>query len=231
VLTGSRGGMIAWMVALTIIPLTMSLSPGRLAGVIGLLGLSAVLVAAYVPDRIVERLGSTTTSVETRSLGGRFRLWKAGIHAFAHRPVMGYGVGSYKMAITPEVGDDALVAHNSYLSVLVEEGMVGLILYMTMLFSVVSAVRHLPRLERRFGLVLLTTLGTAMLPLTWEDQKQVWFITAVMIGMASLGRRPSASVGRADAVDAPRARPVAVEAVQRAMARGPRIEGELGAGG
>jgi O-antigen ligase len=144
---------------------------------------------------------------------------------------MGYGVGSYKMAITPEVGDDALVAHNSYLSVLVEEGMVGLILYMTMLFSVVSAVRHLPRLERRFGLVLLTTLGTAMLPLTWEDQKQVWFITAVMIGMASLVRRPSASVGRAYAVDAPRARPVAVEAVQRAMARGPRIEGELGAGG
>jgi hypothetical protein len=57
---------------------------------------------------------------------------------------------------------------------------------MTMLLSVFFSVLRFPRLERRFGLVLLATLGTAMLPLTWEDQKAAWFIMAALIGMSSL---------------------------------------------
>jgi len=103
-LTGSRGGMIAWVVALSIIPLTMVLSPGRLAAVIGLLGICASLVIAYVPDKVVQRLGSTTSSVESVNFGGRFRLWVAGVHAFTRRPMLGYGVGSFKSAIcvTPD---------------------------------------------------------------------------------------------------------------------------------
>ena len=185
-LTGSRGAMIALMVSLLVIPLTMSLSPGRLVAAIGLLGLSGALVVAYVPDKIVERLSTTSASVEDLNLGGRFRLWQAGAHAFAARPVMGYGVGGFIRAITPELGSTALVAHNSFLSVLVEEGLVGLWLYMTMLLSVFFSVLRFPRLERRFGLVLLATLGTAMLPLTWEHQKAVWFIMAALIGMSSM---------------------------------------------
>jgi hypothetical protein len=68
----------------------------------------------------------------------------------------------------------------------VEEGIVGLFLYLTMLLSVFFSVLRFPRLERRFGLVLMATLGVAMLPLTWEDQKAVWFIMAALIGMSSL---------------------------------------------
>jgi O-antigen ligase len=185
-LTGSRGAMIALMVSLLIIPLTMSLSPGRLAAAIGLLGLSGALIVAYVPDKVVKRLSTTSSSVEGLNFGGRFTLWKAGVHAFAAKPVMGYGVGGFVRAITPEVGSEALVAHNSFLSVLVEEGLVGLWLYMTMLISVFFAVLRFPRLERRFGLVLMATLGTAMLPLTWEHQKAVWFIMAALIGMSAM---------------------------------------------
>ena len=81
----------------------------------------------------------------------------------------------------------SFLAHNSFISVLVEEGLVGLWLYLTMLFSVFSSILRLPRLERRFGLVLLATLVTAMLPLTWEDQKATWFImAAALIGMSAL---------------------------------------------
>ena len=57
-LTGSRGAMIALMVALLIIPITMSLSPGRLAAAIALICVSGALVIAYVPETIVERLST-----------------------------------------------------------------------------------------------------------------------------------------------------------------------------
>ena len=183
-LTGSRGAMIALMVALLIIPITMSLSPGRLAAAIALIGISGALVIAYVPDTIVERLSTTGSSVESLSLGGRFMLWRAGMHAFAYRPMMGYGVGAFKRAITPELGEQALVAHNSFISVLVEEGIVGLVLYLTMFLSVFFSVLRFHGLERRFGLLLMATLTVTMLPLTWEDQKAVWFVMAALIAMS-----------------------------------------------
>jgi O-antigen ligase len=205
-LTGSRGGMIAMMVALLVVPLTMKLSPRRLMAAILLLGLSGALVMAYVPDTLIERLSSTGQSLEGGSYGGRFKFWVAGVHAFTRQPLMGYGVGGFVSAITPELGSQALVAHNSFLSVLVEEGLVGLILYLSMLLSVFYCVLRFPAFERRFGLVLVMTLGTAMMPLTWEHEKAVWFVMAALVGMSILNTRratvwqrlpePVVSIGR-----------------------------------
>jgi O-antigen ligase len=194
-LTGSRGGLLATIVALTIVPLTMTkLSPGRLAAAIGMLALSGALAVAYVPTRVVERLATTGTEVEDLSLGGRFTLWRAGAKAFTQRPMTGYGVGAWRTAVAPILGPNPQVAHNSFLSVLVELGIVGLVLYLSMFVAVFLAVLNLPSLERRFGLVLLATLGVAMLPLSWEDQKTVWFILAALLGLA---RAPGAWMGRA----------------------------------
>lgn len=188
-LTGSRGGMLASLVALLVIPLTMKLSPGRIMAAVVFLGLSGVVVATYVPDRTVERLASTGQQLEGGTLGGRLQIWMAGVHAFTQRPLMGYGTSQFIQAITPELGSKALVAHNSFLSVLVEEGLVGLTLYMTMLLSVFYYVLHFPPLERRFGLILLATLATAMLPLAWEEKKVVWFVMAALVGMSGLKAR------------------------------------------
>ena len=182
-LTGSRGGMIVSMIALTIVPLTMTnLTPAKLATVSVVLGLSGALAAVYVPDKIVERLATTGSQVEELSFGGRFAIWIAGLRAFTQKPVVGYGTGAFRGAVAP-FGIDQ-VAHNSYLSVLVEEGMVGLVFYLLMFVAVFRAVLYLPRLERRFALVLLATLCVAMLPLTWEDRKAVWFVLAALLGLS-----------------------------------------------
>jgi O-antigen ligase len=184
-LTGSRGGMLATLVALTIVPLTMTrLTPARLATAICVLGLAGGLAVAFVPDKIVQRLSTTSTEVEDANFGGRFKLWVAGVHAFAQKPVFGYGTAGFKGAITPELGGSAQVAHNSFLSVLVEEGLVGLALYLTMIGSVFVTVLGLPKLERRFALILMATLMVAMLPLTWDDHKAVWFTLAALMGLA-----------------------------------------------
>lgn len=203
-LTGSRGGMLATIVALLIVPLSMTrLTPGRLATAIALLALAGTLAVVYVPDKIVQRLATTSSEVEELRLGGRFSIWVAGVKAFTQRPVMGYGTGGFKGAVRPY--GIMQVAHNSFLSVLVEQGLVGLLLYLGMLVAVFLAIRRLPRLERRFALVLLATLVVAMLPLTWEDNKVVWFVLPVLLGLARAERGvlPAARVERV------RARPAA----------------------
>jgi O-antigen ligase len=185
-LTGSRGGMLAALVGLLIVPLTMTrLSPGRLAMAITALGLSGALAIAYIPERTMERLASTGTEVEDLSVGGRFKLWRAGVIAFTEKPVMGWGTSGFITAVRPMLGVRSQVAHNSFLSLLVEQGIIGFLLYMAMLAAAFSAVLKLPRLERRFALVLMATLGTTMMPLTWEDQKSVWLVLAILVGFSA----------------------------------------------
>jgi O-antigen ligase len=114
------------------------------------------------------------------------------------------------------------VAHNSFLSVLVEHGIVGFLFYMGMFVAVVVSVLRLPLLERRFALVLLATLGVAMFPLTWEDRRPVWFVLAVLLGLSQTriaarpAGRPAPATGLTPAVGRRRggaipARPTAPE--------------------
>ncbi len=182
-LTGSRGGMLATIVALTIVPMTMTrLTPGRFWAALVMLVLAGGLAVAYVPDKIVQRLATTGAEVEGARLGGRLSIWVAGLNAFAQKPVAGYGTFGFKRAVR-EFGEGQ-VAHNSYLSVLVEEGLVGFLLFAWMFVAVFRATRRLPPLERRFALVLLATLWTAMLPLTWEDRKSVWIIMGTLVALS-----------------------------------------------
>jgi O-antigen ligase len=184
-LTASRGGMVAASVALMIVPLTMTkLSPGRLIAAVAMLAVSGVLAAVYIPDKIVQRLATTGTEVEDLSLGGRFKLWQAGLKALTERPLTGYGAGFWRQAVAPWLGPNPQVAHNSFLSVAVETGIVGLLLYLGMFFAVFLALMRLPSFERRFTLVLLATLMVAMLPLSWDDQKSVWFVLALLLGLS-----------------------------------------------
>jgi O-antigen ligase len=187
-LTGSRGGMIATIAALTIVPFTLSkLSPAKLAVGIALMLVSGWLVVSFTPDTLVERLGTTEGEVADGSFGGRFKLWHAGLRVYVNRPFLGWGTASFKPAITPLLGVRAQVAHNSFISVLVEQGLVGLLLYLTMFVLVFRAILTLPPLEKRFALVLMGTLVVALLPLTWEDRKSVWVVLAILLGLSKAG--------------------------------------------
>jgi O-antigen ligase len=197
-LTGSRGGMLATTVALLIVPLSViKLSPGRLTTAIVVLALCGAAAVAYIPETLIERFSTTGSELEGGRLGGRGKYWEAGWEAFKQRPIMGWGTSAFRKAITPMMGTAAVnVAHNSFLSVAVEEGIIGFLLYMAMMAAVFRSVLTLPKLERRFALVLLATLGAAMLPLTWEDRRVVWVILPVLFGFSQAYLVASGRIGR-----------------------------------
>lgn len=223
-LTGSRGGMVAATVALLIVPLSMTqLSPGRLVSAIALVGVAGALAVIYIPETLLQRLSTIGTELEGGRVGGRGKLWMAGLEAFRAHPLGGYGTGHYKSAITPILGQAAQVAHNSYISVLVEQGIVGFLLYMAMLVSVFHSVMKLRGFDRRFALVLVATLAVTMLPLTWEDRRAVWVVLALLMGF-SQARIALAGVARR--VPSP-AMPAAVARPARSRTVGSPILGNL----
>jgi O-antigen ligase len=183
-LTGSRGGMVAAMVGLSIVPLTLTqLSAGkRVLGTV-LICAGIAVVFAYTPTTLIERLASTGTDLSDAHVGGRGPIWAAGFKAFTQQPFFGYGTGMFKTAVNPYGINQ--VAHNAFLSVLVEQGMVGLLFYLAMFGLVFLSILNLRSFDRRFTLVLYATTIVAMLPLTWEDDKAVWFILGALIGLCN----------------------------------------------
>jgi O-antigen ligase len=188
-LTSSRGAMIASVVALLIVPVSMTqLSPGRIAAAVFLLFASGAAAITYIPANTWDRFHATAaeTAVGRGNLNSRLVVWKAGIRAFSERPILGYGTSGFNWAVRSQ-------SHNSYLSVLVEQGIVGFMLYSMMFIAVFVRIMRMPTMERRFGLVLLVTLGVAMLPLVWDDRKSVWVILGVLTALAAA--LPSRSAG------------------------------------
>ena len=183
-LTGSRGGMVASIIGLSIIPWTLTrISARNRALALILIMLSGVVAIRYVPTTLFQRFATTSSDIEEGKVGGRLKLWVAGVKAFTYKPIVGYGPTTFKRAIDPYLYQQSQVAHNSYLSVLVEEGLVGFILFMLMITSAFFTIMKLPQMNRRFALVLFGTLLITMLPLTWEDRKQVWVVLAILVGL------------------------------------------------
>jgi O-antigen ligase len=180
-----------------------------MAAIMLVLAVGAVSVA-FIPESSFQRFSSTKEEVEAGTMNGRLLIWTAGVHAFVQRPWLGWGAGSFDRTIVPWFGRPR-APHNSYLCILVEQGVVGFMVWITMYLIIFTQILKLPTMERRFALILLGTMAVAMLPLGWDDRKPVWFIAGVLVAFCVAIRNqqfPPAAVVHATPVipEAPAAR-------------------------
>lgn len=177
-LTGSRGAFIPAIAALLIVPLTLGAYRlrARLALGIALVVASGLLFRA-VPLASWQRLATATDEIQRGGFGHRGVIWKAGYEAFRERPVAGFGAGAFSYVVEPYLGD-ARAPHQTFLSVLVGQGVIGLALFLGMFVAALRPVRHLPPLERKLWFVLYVTLAIGLLPRTWEYKKPLWLLLA-----------------------------------------------------
>ena len=185
-LTSSRGGAIVTLIALLVIPLTMRHLdvPRRLAFwfMVGVGGLGAIYAAPLVIETVqssVQRLSSTASEVASGTLNERADIWEAGFKMFEDNTILGVGAGAFEQSVTPYAGLPK-IAHNTYISVLVELGPLGLILFLAALLAAALPLLRLAGPERAILLVLGVTLAVGLLPLTWEIRKVTWFVLVLM---------------------------------------------------
>jgi len=132
----------------------------------------------YVPQSSRDRLTTTSASIAERDLGGRAAIWRESIAVFSEDPLL--GVGSGALSTTIESGS---VAHNTFLSVLAELGMIGFLLFAVMLaVAVYQAIRQ-PKWHSRLWLTVLTVWLIGVSAQTWEHRKPTWlFLSLVVVG-------------------------------------------------
>lgn len=179
-LTGSRGSVLSALVGLSIIPLTL----GRLrlrtkVALYALVAASLLLASQVVPEASLARIASTRADIEAGYFGGRGAIWLAGLEVAREHPLVGVGAGGFEEAVEPTIHQE-MVAHNVFLSILVEDGLVGLVLFVAMVLATLVPLRHLPPPQRRFSTVLLLALAVGSLSLSWGHRKQFWFVLGVL---------------------------------------------------
>jgi O-antigen ligase len=190
-LTGSRGAMLATIVALSVIPWTLThLRRGvRIGAVVIMLG-AGVAAMLFVPAASFERLSTTRTEISQGTMNSRLEIWRRGLLAVPGRPLHGYGPAGWRPAVSHRFGVKG--AHNTFLAILVEEGFIGLLLYLGIFALVLKGILALPTFPRRVGLTLLATLVTALTPLDWDTRKPAWVLLALLVAFSEVpphGRR------------------------------------------
>lgn len=157
----------------------------RFAVVVLLAAALYFLLPIVQPLTSFQRLGTTPVELSEGDLNGRIAQWRQGLTAFVEHPVIGVGTDQYR-----SVNTLGKVAHNSYLSVLVELGLIGFVLFATILWIVVRHAWHLPRWDRNFWMTVLLVWAIGASTLTWEHRKTTWlFLTfAVATAAAVAGR-------------------------------------------
>ena len=189
-MTGSRGAALALGAALTLIPLNFlrwNFRQRREVSLVLLLAFGAAVL--FVPATSWKRVASTADEILEGSLNQRTLIWQAGWDVFREHPFLGVGVSAFgptaERRLAPTSSGE-LVAHNVFLSVLFEGGVVGFSIYIILLLAMILAALQMPRPERNLWLVALLTWGIGVCSLTWEYRKPTWFLFG-MLAVQSVG--------------------------------------------
>ena len=203
-LSASRTGFLATCVAASIIPLTFAYTRRRQKIAIVVVAVAAVLcLAAVVPATSWNRLSTIGTEVQSGTMNNRGLIWSAGWQVLGEHWFAGVGSGAYPRSIEPALGWPVhwlIVAHNTFLSILTETGMIGFLLFLAFLALLARAIWRMQGVTRMVWTVTVLTWFVGVNTLTWEIRKPTWFLFALALTQARFACQR--------AVAQPRIRPV-----------------------
>jgi O-antigen ligase len=175
-LTASRGALVSAAAGFMMFPLTLSRLPRRqrLVAFIAFTGLLACGIY-LVPPTSWSRIFTFGSEISQGTLTHRTVLWAAGLETFRDHAFLGVGAGAYGASIL-RIVDIPYVAHNTFLSVLVELGVAGALLLSILLAGIFYCVVRMRYLERCLWITLLLTWMIGVSALTWDYRKPTWLL-------------------------------------------------------
>jgi O-antigen ligase len=181
-LTASRAAFLTLLPALAFILVSFTRINlyARVLLFAGLLGL-VVSLPAVVPQAAMQRLETTGNEMAEGDFNGRMRIWREGIVAFQGHPFIGSGSGAFKAAIVPIMAPPPKAAHNFVLCYLVECGVIGLGLFMVVLWMTFAYARRQPKWISRLWLAILAMWLMGASSHNWELRKQTWLLFGFMV--------------------------------------------------
>ena len=144
--------------------------------------LSAFVFLPYLqPLRSFQRFSTIGAEITEGDLNNRTNNWREGFDSFADHPLLGVGSNMYR-----SVNSLGKLAHNSFLSVLVEVGLIGFALFSIILMIAVIQAWRQPKWDSIFWLTLLAAWAIGASTLSWEFRKATWLFLSLLIASSAL---------------------------------------------
>lgn len=179
-LTGSRAGAISLAGgAIAVAPVAAWMRGPKRTALAAALVAGAACASLVVPQATWERLLSASSELTGGTLDSRTIVWAAGIQSFREHPFLGVGAGAYAASVGPKI-DKFYVAHNSFLSVLVELGVVGAMIFGLLTSSLAYLAVRIGGAQRWLWIGVLTAWALGAASLTWEYRKATWLVFALV---------------------------------------------------
>jgi O-antigen ligase len=144
--------------------------------------LVTIVFLPYIqPLRSFQRFGTIVPEITEGNLNNRTNNWLEGLNTFADHPLIGVGSNMYR-----SVNSLGKVAHNSFLSILVEVGLIGFTLFSILLTIAIIQAWRQPKWDSIFWLTLLAAWAIGASTLTWEHRKSTWLFLSLLIASAAI---------------------------------------------
>jgi O-antigen ligase len=191
-LTASRGGFSAGLVALLGAAVLLVMARPRAASVVFIaLAVMAGALWLFVPAGSIERLATLPQEVGSGDWNDRLNIWDAGWLAFRQSPWLGSGAGTFTAASGLAPGD---TAHNTVMAVLVTGGLLGTAILSAIVAAVGwSVIRTEGLLQVALGTTLAVWAITAMVG-SVEENRATWLLFGFMAVAGRLSKSQPQSV-------------------------------------
>lgn len=170
-----------------------SLASFRRIGWKAALGILFCLASGWflVSRTLIEQLGlRTEEGAISRAADIRYELWAAGLATWKTNPLLGLGAGSDRTATEMGGSEHANVAHNTFVSLLVEGGLIGLALFISMCLLLFRLIWRMPPRERNFWITVLASYSLNWIVGSVQYYKPTWLIFALIAAQSEAFRRP-----------------------------------------
>lgn len=129
-------------------------------------------------------------NISDRSLIDRSFMIKFGLEKFGNKPFVGYGIDNFRVLYGQAINGVGTYAHNNFIELLVDLGMVGCLLYyLTHIFLIVSLLKKMKRIEYEkmsiFFVSIIISYTILGMSLVYYDNK---YMTFLMVAASIVGR-------------------------------------------
>ncbi len=195
-LTSKRAPSSALIISLLIWLYYVKLNTNKIYISSGLVfsGVFAILVINYInPESIIFRLNTLIDKIDffgadsQSLLGLRFDIWSTGLLIFKDYPIIGIGIGNFENFYSIYSGDDLRGAHNVYLVLLVETGLVGLSVFI-LLFIIIFSKLYKLKDWRHISLPWLCSFLICIFFAGYGRAKEFFFAFGISLSLANYNK-------------------------------------------
>lgn len=140
---------------------------------------------------MLSQFGKDRSDIDNAAVSERIRTGKKALQMWMQRPFIGIGIGSFYYSELSGDVDNPIILHNTGLWLLVETGIIGIIIFLLLLYSVLSRVVHCLNddIDGSIALAFLGVIAVAIGSSVGTEilyQRQFWLFLGCALAVISI---------------------------------------------